>query len=99
MNWKQTNQKLTIKSLEERTLMMVAPLLEGWHPRLHLHEFRICASTTYEGKGEPCVRKDINSTATNKSTKPYKSQRELSMEIVAYLWGKAMIYAIGEESY
>jgi hypothetical protein len=63
--------------------MMVAPLLKGKHPRLHLCEFGICAiyniSTfiTHEGKGEPCIKKDTNSTATNKSTK--------ALQIVKYL--------------
>jgi hypothetical protein len=49
--------------------MMVAPLSEGRHPRLHLREFGICVVcsmstyTTQEGKGEPCIKKDTNSTA------------------------------------
>lgn len=64
---------------------MVAPLLEGRHPGLHLCEFGICVvcsistSTTHEGKGEPCIKKDTNSTATNKSTK--------ALEVVKYLEG------------
>ncbi|KAH9572826.1 hypothetical protein CY35_02G172100 [Sphagnum magellanicum] len=36
-------------------------------------------STTQEGKGEPCIGKDTNSTATNKSTK--------ALQIVKYLEG------------
>jgi hypothetical protein len=65
--------------------MMVAPLSEGRHPGLHLREFGICAvcsmstSTTQEGKGEPCIGKDTNSTATNRSTK--------ALQIVKYLEG------------
>ena len=65
--------------------MMVAPLSEGRHPGLHLREFGICAvcsmstSTTQEGKGEPCIGKDTNSTATNRSTK--------ALQIVKHLEG------------
>jgi hypothetical protein len=63
--------------------MMVAPLSKGRHPGLHLREFGICAvcsmsiSTTQEGKGEPCIGKDTNSMATNRSTK--------ALQIVKYL--------------
>jgi hypothetical protein len=71
--------------LRKTTLMMATPLLEGKHPRLHLCEFGICViysistSITHEGKGEPCIGKDTNSTATNKSTK--------ALQIVKYLEG------------
>ena len=65
--------------------MMVALLSEGRHPGLYLRELGICAvcsmstSTTREGKGEPCVGKHTNSTATNESTK--------ALKIVKYLEG------------
>ncbi len=65
--------------------MMVTPFLEGRHPRLHLCEFGICVicnmntSTTQEGKGEPCIENDTNSTITNMSTK--------ALQIVKYLEG------------
>jgi hypothetical protein len=55
--------------------MMATSLSEGRHPRLHLREFGICVvcsmsiSTTHEGKGEPCIGKDTNCTAMNRSTK------------------------------
>ncbi len=69
------SHKLTIGSLGERILMMVAPLSEGRHLGLHLCEFGICAvysmstSTTLEGKGEPYIGKYTNSIAINMSTK------------------------------
>jgi hypothetical protein len=65
--------------------MMVALLSEGRHPGFYLRELGICAvcsmstSTTREGKGEPCVGKHTNSTATNESTK--------ALKIVKYLEG------------
>ncbi len=65
--------------------MMVAPLLEGRHPGLHLREFGMCVIyntsifTTHEGKVEPCIEKDINSTAMNRSTK--------ALQIIKYLEG------------
>ncbi len=79
------NQKLTIKSLGKRTLMMVTPPSKGRHPGLHLREFGICVicnmntSTTQEGKGEPCIGKDTNSTAMKRLTK--------ALQIVKYLEG------------
>lgn len=65
--------------------MMVALLSEGRHPGFYLRELGICAvcsmstSTTREGKGEPCVGKNTNSTAMNESTK--------ALQIVKYLEG------------
>ncbi len=85
LSWKKVSQKLTIRSLGERTLMMVTPLSKGKHPRLHMREFGICAVcsmstfTTQEGKGEPCIGKNTNSTTTNRSTK--------ALQIVKYLEG------------
>jgi len=79
------SQKLTIRSLREQTLMMVTPFLEGRHLGLHLREFGICAvyimntSTLPEGKGEPCIEKNINSSIMNRSTK--------ALQIVKYLEG------------
>jgi len=65
--------------------MMVAPFSKGKHLGLHLHEFGICVvynmntSTAHERKGEPCIGKDTNRKATNKSTK--------ALQIVKYLEG------------
>jgi len=92
------SQKLTIESLGEQTLMMVATLLEGKRPGLHLREFGICAvyimstSTTQKGKGEPCIGKDTNSTATNRSAKALqivkipKGNFQWKLQLV--YWGK-----------
>jgi hypothetical protein len=61
--------------------MMVTPPSEGRHPRLP----GICVicnmntSTTQEGKGEPCIGKNTNSTAMNRLTK--------ALQIVKYLEG------------
>jgi hypothetical protein len=79
------SQKLTIRSLRKQTLMMVTPFSEGRHLGLHLREFGICAiysmstSITPEGKWEPCIEKNINSTTMNRSTK--------ALQIVKYLEG------------
>lgn len=64
---------------------MVTPPSEGRHPGLHMREFGtcvICNMNTYitqEGKGEPCIGKDTNSTAMNRLTK--------ALQIVKYLEG------------
>lgn len=73
------SQKLTIESLGEQTLMMVAPFSEGKHLGLHLREFGICAvysmntSTAHEEKGNLALEKTQIAQQRTSQPRPYKS--------------------------